>query len=196
MSDAHSRIRQELDAFLASVEQRAFKTALYAVRDEDQALDIVQDSMMKLAQHYADSPSAEWPLLFQRVLQNTIRDYFRRSRVRNLWVSLVGNLRGPGEQDSDHEPSEGDLLDAMAASSGYVAESAETTVNRQQSLDLMERALQKLPARQREAFLLRYWEDMDVAETAAAMGCSEGSVKTHCSRAVQSLSGMLQSLKP
>ena len=146
MSDAHSRIRQELDAFLASVEQRAFKTALYAVRDEDQALDIVQDSMMKLAQHYADSPSAEWPLLFQRVLQNTIRDYFRRSRVRNLWVSLVGNLRGPGEQDSDHEPSEGDLLDAMAASSGYVAESAEITVNRQQSLDLMERALQKLPA--------------------------------------------------
>ncbi|MFY7987174.1 MAG: RNA polymerase sigma factor [Burkholderiaceae bacterium] len=169
---------------------------MYAVRDEDQALDIVQDSMMKLAQHYADSPSAEWPLLFQRVLQNTIRDYFRRSRVRNLWVSLVGNLRGPGEQDSDHEPSEGDLLDAMAASSGYVAESAETTVNRQQSLDLMERALQKLPARQREAFLLRYWEGLDVHETAQVMGCSEGSVKTHCSRAVQSLSGMLQSLKP
>jgi len=196
MSDARLRTRQELDAFLASVERRAFKTALYAVRDEELALDIVQDSMLKLAQHYADSPGAEWPLIFQRVLQNTIRDHFRRSRVRNLWVSLLGNLRGAGDPEADSETSETDFLDAVAASSGYVAESAENIVNRQQSLALMERALEKLPARQREAFLLRYWEGLDVQETAQVMGCSEGSVKTHCSRAVQSLSGMLQALKP
>ncbi|MEY2718310.1 MAG: polymerase sigma-E factor [Pseudomonadota bacterium] len=196
MSDARLRIRQELDGFLASVEQRAYKTALYAVRDEDLALDIVQDSMLKLAQHYADGPSAEWPLLFQRVLQNTIRDHFRRSRVRNLWVSLVGNLRGAGDADADHESSETDFLDAMAASSGHVAESTENIMNRRQTLHLMERALEKLPARQREAFLLRYWEGLDVQETAQVMGCSEGSVKTHCSRAAHSLAGMLQALKP
>ncbi|NBO13358.1 MAG: RNA polymerase sigma factor [Betaproteobacteria bacterium] len=195
MSDDRSRIRQELDAFLAAVEQRAFKTAVYAVRDEQLALDIVQDSMMKLAQHYSQSPSAEWPLLFQRVLQNTIRDHFRRARVRNLWVSLVGNLRAPGDPDDDEALSEGALLDGLAAQSGHVAESAESTVNRQQSLDLIERALEKLPLRQREAFLLRYWEGLDVQETALVMGCSEGSVKTHCSRAVHSLSVLLQALK-
>jgi RNA polymerase sigma-70 factor (ECF subfamily) len=111
-------------------------------------------------------------------------------------VSLLGNLRGAGDPEADSETSETDFLDAVAASSGYVAESAENIVNRQQSLALMERALEKLPARQREAFLLRYWEGLDVQETAQVMGCSEGSVKTHCSRAVQSLSGMLQALKP
>lgn len=195
MSDARLRIRQELDAFLASVEQRAFKTALYAVRDEDSALDIVQESMMKLAQHYASSPSADWPLLFQRVLQNTIRDFFRRSRVRNLWVSLVGNLRSPADAESENEPSEGDLLDAIAASSGHFAESAEQTIDRRQTLKLLEQALQRLPSRQREAFLLRYWEGLDVQETAQVMGCSEGSVKTHCSRAIHSLSGMLRALR-
>ena len=195
MSDDRSRIRRELDAFLASVEQRAFKTAFYAVRDEDTALDIVQDSMMKLAQSYATSPSAEWPLLFQRVLQNTIRDFFRRNRVRNLWVSLVGNLRGPADAEAENEPNESDLLDAMAAGSGHFVESAEQTIDRQQTLKMLETALQQLPARQREAFLLRYWEGLDVQETAQVMGCSEGSVKTHCSRAVHSLSNMLQSLR-
>lgn len=196
MSDRVARIRQELDGFLASVEQRAFKTALYAVREEDTALDIVQDSMMKLARSYSHTPAAEWPLIFQRILQNAIRDHFRRSRVRNLWVSLVGNLRSGHDGDAEDERSDSELLEALAATAGHAAESPETVVSRRQVLLELETALAKLPARQREAFLLRYWEGLDVQETAAVMGCSEGSVKTHCSRAVHSLAAMLQSLKP
>jgi len=196
MSDRVARIRQELDGFLASVEQRAFKTALYAVREEDTALEIVQDSMMKLAQSYSHLPAAEWPLLLQRILQNAIRDHLRRNRVRNLWVSLVGNLRSRHDGDPEHEHSDSELLDALATSAGHVAESPETVVSRRQVLLELESALAKLPARQREAFLLRYWEGLDVRETAEVMGCSEGSVKVHCSRAAHSLAGMLRSLKP
>jgi len=196
MSDRVARIRQELDRFLASVEQRAFKTALYAVRDEDAALDIVQDSMMRLAQSYSGMPAAEWPLLFQRILQNAIRDHFRRSRVRNLWLSLASSLRTAQEGDGDDERSDAALLEALAASAGQVAESPEALLSRRQTLLALESALARLPARQREAFLLRYWEGLDVQETAQVMGCSEGSVKTHCSRAAHSLAAMLQSLKP
>jgi len=196
MSDRVARLRKELDGFLASVEQRAFKTALYAARDEDAALDIVQDSMMKLAHAYSQSPASEWPLLFQRILQNAIRDYFRRTRVRNLWLSLVGNLRSTSDGESEDDRSDSELLDAIAASAGQAAESPETLLGRRQLLVQLESALTTLPARQREAFLLRYWEGLDVQETAQVMGCSEGSVKTHCSRAAHSLAKMLQALKP
>jgi RNA polymerase sigma-70 factor (ECF subfamily) len=196
MSDRVARIRQELNGFLASVEKRAFKTALYAVREEDTALEIVQDSMMKLVQSYSQMPAAEWPLLLQRILQNAIRDHLRRNRVRNLWVSLVGNLRSRLDGEPEDERSDAELLDALAASAGYTAEGPETVVSRRQVLLELESALAKLPARQREAFLLRYWEGLDVRETAEVMGCSEGSVKAHCSRAAHNLAAMLRSLKP
>jgi RNA polymerase sigma factor (sigma-70 family) len=179
---------KELNDFLESVERRAFKQAAYAVRKDEAALDIVQDAMIKLAEKYGDKPLAELPMLFQRILQNTILDYFRREKVRNTWVSLFGGL---GRRDEDGE--EFDILASYEAEEGTsAAESSADLAERAQTLRLIEEEVQKLPARQREAFLMRYWQDMDVAETAEAMGCSEGSVKTHCSRATHTLQKALE----
>lgn len=175
----------ELSAFLEEVERRAFKQALYAVRKEEAALDVVQDAMMKLAASYGDRPAAELPLLFQRILQNTIRDHFRREKVRNLWVSLFSGLRR--RNDDDDDPLETYMPeDAPAAGPGA------DQVEREQVLSMIEAEVKKLPGRQREAFLMRYWQELDIAETAAAMGCSEGSVKTHCSRATHALARALK----
>jgi RNA polymerase sigma-70 factor (ECF subfamily) len=179
---------KELSDFLETVERRAFKQAVYAVRKDESALDIVQDAMIKLAEKYGDKPAAELPLLFQRILQNTIHDYFRREKVRNTWVSLFSSLGGSAEGHEDF-----DLLETYEAEEGSQAsESSEDKVGRDQILAAIDEEVQKLPARQREAFLMRYWQDMDVAETAAAMGCSEGSVKTHCSRATHALAHALR----
>jgi len=179
---------KELSDFLVNVERRAFKQAVYAVRKNESALDIVQDAMIKLAEKYGDKPAAELPLLFQRILQNTIHDYFRREKVRNTWISLFSSLN----KDSD-EGGEFDILEVIEAESGTPgAETSLDKLEREQVLAGIEIEVQKLPTRQREAFLMRYWEDMDVAETAAAMGCSEGSVKTHCSRATHTLAAALK----
>ena len=178
---------QELSDFLRNVEKRAFKRTVYHVRDDDAALDIVQDSMMKLAEHYGGKPAAELPLLFQRILSNSTLDWFRRQKTRN---ALFSNL-----SDFEAEDGEGefDLLEIFAgANDSAQIESAEDSTRRAQVLREIELQIQALPNRQREAFLLRYWEEMDVAETAAVMGCSEGSVKTHCSRAVQALAKALR----
>jgi RNA polymerase sigma-70 factor (ECF subfamily) len=181
--------RKELSDFLESVERRAFKQAVFAVRDDDNALDIVQDAMFKLAEKYADKPAAELPLLFQRILQNTIHDHFRRQKVRNLWTTLISALQPNDDDDAgERDPLEGlDVSDDTRS-----GESAADEVARSQMLRIIEAEIQRLPARQREAFLLRYWQEMDVAETAAAMGCSEGSVKTHCSRATHTLADALR----
>ncbi len=179
---------KELSDFLESVERRAFKQALYAVRKDESALDIVQDAMIKLAGKYGDKPAAELPLLFQRILQNTIHDYFRREKVRGTWISLFSSLAGRLEGSEEF-----DLLESYEAEDGSSAsESSEDKFGRGQILSAIDEEVQKLPTRQREAFLMRYWEDMDVAETAAAMGCSEGSVKTHCSRATHALAQALR----
>ncbi|HJW55419.1 MAG TPA: RNA polymerase sigma factor [Burkholderiaceae bacterium] len=179
---------KELSDFLENVERRAFKQAVYAVRKDEAALDIVQDAMIKLAEKYGDKSAAELPLLFQRILQNTIHDYFRREKVRNTWISLFSSLGSDTE-----DPNESDLLDTLEPEKGtQAAESSADKVEREQILAVIDKEVQKLPARQREAFLMRYWEDMNVAETAAAMGCSEGSVKTHCSRATQTLAQALK----
>ena len=179
---------QELSDFLRSVDKRAFKRTLYAVRDEDAALDIVQDAMVRLAQRYADRPAAELPLVFQRILSNATMDWFRRQKVRNAVVSNLSDLEGSVE-DADF-----DLLESLESLESTVGtESAADAVSRTQLLQLIEAEIAELPARQREAFLLRYWEEFDVAETAEVMGCSEGSVKTHCSRAVQALAKALRS---
>lgn len=181
---------QELSNFLVEVERRAFKQAVFAIRDEDAALDVVQDSMMRLSEKYGDRPPGELPLLFQRILQNAIRDHFRRTKVRSFWTTLFSSLiPGNDPEDSDFDPLE--TLEAQPGSKH--SESAEDEVNRERTMALIEKEIQKLPARQREAFLLRYWEDLDVAEAAAAMGCSEGSVKTHCSRATHALASALKS---
>jgi RNA polymerase sigma-70 factor (ECF subfamily) len=174
--------------FLAEVERRAFKQAMFAVRDEHGALDIVQDAMLKLTEKYAEKPAGELPMIFQRILQNTIHDHFRRQKVRSTWTTLLSALGKGDEKDEDFDPLE--TLPARS-DSNLNADPAEQLEQRQ-VIGIIERALERLPARQREAFLLRYWEELDVAETAAAMGCSEGSVKTHCSRAVHALAVMLK----
>jgi len=177
---------QELAEFLAKVERRAYKQALFALRDDHLALDIVQDAMLKLTESYSTRPLTELPLLFQRILQNTILDFFRRQKVRSMWTPAVSSLLGRGS-DEDADPLE--TLEVVDDSkfSEPPAEQAE----RSQVVALIEKALEKLPARQRQAFLLRYWEELDVAEAAKIMGCSKGSVKTHCSRATHALSVIL-----
>lgn len=178
---------KELSDFLKAVERRAFKRTVYAVRDDEAALDIVQDSMIRLAERYADRPAAELPLLFQRIMTNATMDWFRRQKVRNAVLRNFSDFEG------DEDSNDFDLLEALQSVEGALgAESAADAVARGQMLHLIEMEIMELPTRQREAFLLRYWEEFDVAETAEAMGCSEGSVKTHCSRAVQALARALR----
>ncbi|HKX44009.1 MAG TPA: RNA polymerase sigma factor [Burkholderiaceae bacterium] len=179
---------KELSDFLKSVEKRAFKRALYSVRDEDAALDIVQDAMIRLSEKYVDRPAAELPLLFQRIVSNATMDWFRRQKVRNSVVKNFSDFESPGNDTDDF-----DILETLEALGGTLAsESTADSVSRAQILLAIESEVAQLPGRQREAFLLRYWEELDVAETAVAMGCSEGSVKTHCSRAVHALAKALQ----
>ncbi len=177
----------ELSDFLKSVEKRAFKRSIYHVRNEESALDIVQDSMMKLAEHYGHKPPEELPMLFQRILSNCILDWFRRQKTQNALFSNMGSF------ESDELGEDFDLLETLQASGdSEKSESAQDLTERAQTLREIETEIMQLPARQREAFLMRYWEEMDVAETAVAMGCSQGSVKTHCSRAVHALGQALR----
>ena len=178
---------KELSAFLKSVEKRAFKRTVYAVRSDDTALDIVQEAMIKLATKYSDRPPAEWPMLFQRILSNATMDWFRREKVRSAVMQNLSDFE-TSEDDGDF-----DLLETLQVLEDTLGtESAADAVSRTQILQLIEVQVADLPARQREAFLLRYWEEFDVAETASLMGCSEGSVKTHCSRAVHALAKALR----
>jgi RNA polymerase sigma-70 factor (ECF subfamily) len=178
---------KELSDFLRSVEKRAFKRSIYHVRDDEAALDIVQDSMMKLAEHYGDKPANELPMLFHRILSNTTLDWFRRNKTKRALFSNFSDF------ESGHDEGEFDLLESLVAGNDtQMTQSAEDNFATTARVEDIEEEIQNLPARQREAFLLRYWEDLDVAETATAMGCSEGSVKTHCSRAVLALSKALK----
>ena len=137
---------------------------------------------MKLSEKYSARPSTELPMLFQRILQNTIRDHFRRQKVRSMWTTPVSSLSS-SEDGADHDP----LETLQISSDSNPQEAPSDQLQQSQTLEIIEKALQQLPARQRQAFLLRYWEEMDVAEAAAVMGCSAGSVKTHCSRATHAL---------
>ncbi len=177
------RRSRALNQFLASVELKAFRIAQAALRHEDDALDAVQDAMLQLTRAYAARPAEEWKPLFYRILENRIRDLQRRRTVRGrimAWLPSRGD-------DDDEEP------DPIAQ-----AASAEPQPVRRLELDeavgALEKALQQLPRRQQQAFLLRTLEGLDVAGTARAMGCSEGSVKTHYFRAVQTLRAQLGEL--
>lgn len=142
--------------------------------------------MLKLTERYCARPIAELPLLFQRILQNTIRDHFRRQKVRSIWTMPVSSLlRADSEEDADP------LETLEVADDSQFSEPPAQQLERSQVLALIEKALEKLPARQRQAFLLRYWEELDVTAAARIMGCSEGSVKTHCSRASHALAVLL-----
>ena len=179
---------QELSDFLTSVEQRAFKQAVYAVRDDDAALDIVQDAMIKLAEKYGDRPVAELPLLFTRILQNRVHDWFRRQKVRNAWVTLFSNMGKKAEENDDFDP----LESLSAPEDSEIHQDGAQKLEQSQVLQALESEIAKLPVRQREAFLMRYWDELSITETAKAMSCSEGSVKTHCSRASQTLAKALK----
>jgi RNA polymerase sigma-70 factor, ECF subfamily len=172
-----------LNQFLAGVELKAFKIAQAALRHEDDALDAVQDAMLQLARAYSDRPPEEWKPLFYRILENRIRDMQRRRTVRGRVMAWL-----PARNDEDD-----DDYDPVAQ-----APSPEPQPVRRLEIDeavgALEQALQQLPNRQRQAFLLRALEGLDVAATAQAMGCSEGSVKTHYFRAVQALRAQLGEL--
>lgn len=170
-----------MDQFLATVEQRAFRMAVLATRDRDEALDIVQDAMLKLAHKYAQRAVEEWGPLFTRILQSTILDWHRRQKVRNRWRVILGGKR----EDDDAE----DPLEQQAVA---VEPTPDVQAQYSNSMVVLDRAIAQLPLRQQQVFLLRQWDGLDVAETATAMDISEGSVKTHYSRAVQSLRRLLE----
>lgn len=164
-----------MENFLISVEKRAFKTAYFATRNQEDALDIVQDAMMKLAQSYAHKSADDWPPLFHRILQTKIFDYYRKQKVRNQWMRLF-----PGfSEDTDDNPIDQAVDESRTK--------PDDKLFQHNAMEALEKAIQNLPQRQQQAFLLRVWEGLDVAETANCMGCSQGSVKTHYSRAVHSL---------
>ena len=171
-----------LERFLASVERRAYRMAWVATSHREDALDIVQDAMLRLVKGYAGRDAAEWGPLFQRILQSTINDWHRRSQVRNRWRQWLSFGR-------DAEADEADPLETTVADQ---APEPGAQLAADQAMTVLDAALQALPLRQQQAFLLRHWEGLSVAETAAAMGCSEGSVKTHFSRAVQNLRDKLE----
>jgi RNA polymerase sigma-70 factor, ECF subfamily len=167
---------RELERFLADAERRAYRIARIAVRNDDDALDIVQDAMLQLARRYAAQPSPEWRPLFYRILQNRIRDFQRRAKVRAKVMGWFSS--NPADDEEAADP-----YAAVAHTGALPLEQ----LSMDESMRTLEQALQKLPARQQEAFMLRNFEGLDVAQTAIAMGCSDGSVKTHYSRAVHSL---------
>lgn len=165
----------KLNRFFAEVEMRALRIAEISVRDRDEAMDLVQDAMIRLARNYAGKPSDEWTPLFYRILQNRIRDWQRRQVVRNRVMVWFGR----GNEDNDYDP--------VAAAPDPIGRSPDEELQSDEAMSCLEDAIAELPGRQREAFMLRTFEGLDVAGTATAMGCSEGSVKTHYSRAVHSL---------
>jgi RNA polymerase sigma-70 factor (ECF subfamily) len=170
-----------LDRFLASVERRAFRVAQMALRDRDDALDVVQIAMLGLVRSYGDRPCEEWPALFFRILYNGIRDAQRRRSVRSRIFSLWPG-RGGTEEDV------GDPLDGVASP----GPEPDRQLMASEAMQQLESALADLPARQQQAFVLRCLQGLDVGQTALAMGCSEGSVKTHYFRALQALRGRLE----
>ena len=164
-----------LNRFFTDVEKRALRIAEISIRDRDEALDLVQDAMIKLARNYADRPDDEWTPLFYRILQNRIRDWQRRQMERNRVMVFFG--RG----------SEDDGFDPVAAAPDPAGRTPDEELQSHEAMVSLQGAIAELPGRQREAFMLRTFEGLGVTGTATAMGCSEGSVKTHYSRAVHSL---------
>jgi RNA polymerase sigma-70 factor, ECF subfamily len=173
----------QLDAFLASVEQRAYRTALFTTKKSQDALDIVQDAMLQLVQYYRHKTDLEWPLLFQRILQNRIMDWHRsqQKQKRFFWQSPVS--------DQDDENVVDEMLQVAAEDQEW---NPAELISRAQNVERVIKAVDVLPLRQRQAFLLRAWEGFDVEQTAQIMECTAGSVKTHYFRAVQRLQELLE----
>lgn len=179
----HDRdINQNMQAFLAGIEGRAFRIAQFATGNRDDALELVQEAMIKLAQNYAGRSEDEWSPLFYSILQTRIRDWHRRQAVRNRFRTWFVR----------HEDEEEDALEQYPA-----AESSNPAIRleNEQFMSRLDQELSALPYRQQQVFLLRVWEGLDIAQTAAAMNCSESSVKTHHARALQKLREQLEELR-
>lgn len=176
--------RDSLNRFLADVEGRAFKMARFASRNTDEAFDMVQEAMFQFVRRYADRPHEEWKPLFYRILHNRITDWHRRTIVRKRVLAWLGRMDGEEERT---DPIENVADSANPNPADYIL--------RQEKRIALEKAIRTLPLRQRQAFLLRAWEGMDVAQAAFAMGCSEGSIKTHYSRAVHTLRALLEDIR-
>ena len=166
----------ELGRFLAEIEKRALRIAEISIRDRDEAHDLVQNAMIKLARKYSDRGNDEWTPLFYRILQNGVRDWHRRQAVRNRVMVWTGRSK---DEDGSYDP--------VAAAPDPGGRTPDEQLQNREAMQALEVAVRELPARQKEAFMLRTFEGLDVKGTAVAMGCSEGSVKTHYSRAVHSL---------
>jgi RNA polymerase sigma-70 factor, ECF subfamily len=171
-----------LEGFLASVEAKAFRIAQIALRHEDDALDAVQDAMLRLVRSYSSRPPEEWRPLFYRILENCVRDMQRRRSVRGRVLTWYHRAFGDDAVEGESDP-----LEQVSDPGPIPSAQAQTD----ETMQALEAALAGLPARQRQAFLLRCLEGLDVAATAKAMGCSEGSVKTHYFRALQTLRAQL-----
>lgn len=171
-----------LNQFLASIERRAYRIALSAVGDPEEALDIVQDSMLKLARLYAGKTEPEWRILFNRILQSRIRDWYRRQRVRR---AVIGWL----PRNWDSEESE----DSLAQVEQPGTHNPRQLLENDELIIHIDAAVRALPQRQREAFFHRCWDGLSTKDTATAMKISEGSVKTHYSRALKTLRNLLES---
>lgn len=156
--------------------------AMIATGEQADALDIVQDAMFRLVKRYAHKSQAEWPALFHRIMQNAIRDWFRREKVRRKWRTWFGSRNDENQDDND----------PMAQFEQAGTHQPDDIVIQNAAMQRLDELLNQLPLRQQQAFLLRQWEGLDVAATARAMGISEGSVKTHYSRAVHSLRAELE----
>jgi len=178
--DLPTTLERTLDQFLKGVERRALRMAELATTNRDEAMDLVQDAMFGFVRHYAAKPPAEWTPLFYRVLDSRLNDWHRRRQVRSRWLAVF--TRDPEDDESDEIAQAPDLNDP-----GPLLRLAGSEAARD-----LDAALTRLPLRQRQAFLLRVWEGLDVAATASAMRCSEGSVKTHLSRALASLRRALE----
>jgi RNA polymerase sigma-70 factor (ECF subfamily) len=170
-----------LNRFLADVERRAFKMAKFASGNTAEAFDLVQEAMLQFVRRYTDRPPEEWNALFYRVLKSRITDWHRRTSVRKRFLAWLGRT----DDGEDRE-------DPLQSLPDQASPNPSEQVLRQEERRTLEKAIRRLPLRQQQAFLLRAWEGMDVAQAAFAMGCSEGTIKTHYSRAVHTLRGLLE----
>ena len=175
-------IPDTMDAFLASMEKRAYRIAYIGLHDRDEALDVVQDTMMRMFVKYSDKPKTDWRPLFYKVLSNRITDTHRSNTVRKKLQSWF-------KRDSSDDDSPVDAMDLMPS---RVGEQPQNQMQSDKSMSVLERSINSLPMRQQQAFLFRHWEGLSTQETATAMGCTAGSVKTHLSRALDALKTSLQ----
>ena len=177
-----------MEKFLAAVEKRAYAIAYTALSHREDALDVVQDSMLQLVRRYPNKTETEWRALFYRILHNKINDTFRKRKLTNALFPWLPRF----QNDKGYE-NDGDPFDKLPATDGSTPDAG---MEQHRQAKMLQGAIARLPGRQREAFILRCWEGFSTKEAASSMGCSEGSVKTHYSRAMESLRELLKEYEP